>query len=119
MKSLSILPRAYVPSPSRRWKHEDEESDRFYVYILKLAGGELYVGHSRELRDRMVEHKEVMTRATLGEKPKLRYFEILPTREDAIMREREIKIMVKTDRQEIFRMLTEFHDLISEVDKSI
>jgi hypothetical protein len=43
----------------------------------------------------------------------------LSTREEAMSREHEIKFLVKNNRREIFRMITEFHALISEVDKSI
>jgi predicted GIY-YIG superfamily endonuclease len=86
---------------------------------LKLDSGELYVGQTRELKERILEHREGTTRSTAGEHPKLRYFEILPTREAAMRREHEIKVLLRNNRREIFRMITEFHALISEVDNSI
>lgn len=118
MNSVSSLQQCYTPNPSKYWRKKDEGRNKFYVYILKLDSGEFYIGQTRELRERMLEHKEGVTRSTAGEKPKLRYFEILPTREEAMLREHEIRILVKNNRREIFRMITEFRDLILEVDKS-
>ena len=118
MNSVSTPQKSYIPHPSNSWRKKDEGITKFYVYILKLDNGELYVGHTRELRERMLEHKEGITCSTAGEHPKLRYFEILPTREKAMMRESEIKFLIKNNRREIFRMITEFRDLISEIDNS-
>lgn len=119
MNSVSFLQKGYTPHPSKYWGKKDEGSKKFFVYILKLDSGELYVGQTRELRERILEHKEGITPSTAGENPKLRYFEILSTRKEAMSREHEIKYLVKNNRREIFRMITEFHALISEVDKSI
>lgn len=116
MNSVSFLQRPYTPNPPKFWRKKDEGINKFYVYILKLDRGELYVGQTRELRERILEHKEGITRSTAGEHPKLRYFEILPTREAAMVREHEIRNLLKTNRREIFRMITEFRNLISEVD---
>ena len=118
MNSVSTLKKSYIPHPSNSWIKKDEGITKFYVYILKLDNGQIYVGHTRELRERMLEHKEGVTRSTAGEHPKLRYFEILPTREKAMLREQEIKLLIKNNRREIFRMITEFRSLISEVDNS-
>jgi predicted GIY-YIG superfamily endonuclease len=119
MNSTSFLRQRYTPNPPKYWRKKDEGSNKFYVYILKLDSGELYIGQTRELRERILEHQEGTTRSTAGEHPKLRYFEILPTREAAMLREHEIRILVKNNRREIFRMITEFNALISVVDKSI
>jgi len=118
MNLVSAKQNKYVPHPSNSWRKKDEGIAKFYVYILKLDNGYLYVGHTRELRERILEHKEGASRSTAGEHPKLRYFEILPSREKAMIREHEIKILIKNNRREIFRMITEFRDLISEVDNS-
>ena len=118
MNLVSTQKSKYIPHPSNSWRKKDEGITKFYVYILKLDNGDLYVGHTRELRERMLEHKEGITRSTAGEHPKLRYFEILPSREKAMIREQEIKVLIKNNRREIFRMITEFRDLVSEVDNS-
>jgi putative endonuclease len=113
-----------IPNPQKsfnltfpdRWLKHDEGCSKFYVYILKLAHGELYVGHTRELKERLLEHKEGMTRSTAGENPKLRYFEILPTREAAIARELELQHLQKNNRRELVRLMAEFQSSMSLVD---
>ena len=102
--------------PSKFWAMRDEGVDAFYVYILKLDNGSYYVGHTRELRERMLEHKHGSTVSTAGKHPKLRYFEVLPTRETAMTREAEIEKIRKKNNREILRMITRFNDLVRELD---
>jgi len=118
MNTIAYARKPFTPKPSGKWLKKDEGYNRFYVYILKLEKGYLYVGQTRELKERILEHKEGMTPSTAGEHPKLRYFEILPTREDAQIREHEIKALLSSNRREVVRMITEFQSLISEVDKN-
>ena len=118
MNTVSIKKQVYTPHPSKYWRKRDEGADKFFVYILMLESGELYVGHTRELRERMLEHRNGITASTSGKNPKLQYFEIQPTRELAMSREHEIKKIVKHNRREIFRMISAFRELISEVDLS-
>jgi len=116
MNSLSFLQPNYIPNPVRSWIKKDRESHRFYVYILKLDNGKLYVGQTRKLLERISQHKEGQTISTAGTNPKLRYFEILPTREDAMRREHELKKLARSDNREMYKMIRTFHDLISEID---
>jgi predicted GIY-YIG superfamily endonuclease len=109
---------AYIPNPSKSWSKKDEEVNRFFVYILRLEDGRLYIGQTRELRERMLEHKDGTITSTAGKKPKLRYFEILPTRQSAMSRENELKEKIRSNRREIYRMISDFRELISEVDLS-
>jgi predicted GIY-YIG superfamily endonuclease len=117
MKAI-ITKRVYVPNPSRFWSKRDAGVNRFFVYILRLEKGELYVGHTRELRERMLEHRDGYTASTADKNPKLRYFETLPTRESAMLREDELKEVLKNNRRAIYRMISDFRELISEVDLS-
>jgi predicted GIY-YIG superfamily endonuclease len=110
MKAITAK-RVYVPNPSRFWSKRDEGVNRFFVYILRLEKGELYVGHT-------IEHRDGYTASTAGKNPKLRYFETLPTRESAILREDELKEILKNNRRAIYRMISDFRELISEVDLS-
>jgi predicted GIY-YIG superfamily endonuclease len=118
MNSTSVQKRVYTPNPSKLWGKRDEGVNKFFVYILRLESGELYIGHTRELRERMLEHRDGITASTAGGNPKLQYFEILPTRESAMLREHEIKIILKNNRREIYRMISAFRELISEVEQS-
>ena len=76
---------------SDTWAKGDKGAERFFVYILKLDDGYFYVGQTRELRERLSEHRDQKTASTAGRNPKLQYFEILPTREAAELREAELK----------------------------
>ena len=105
-----------TPKPSKAWAKKDEGVDAFYVYILKLDNGVYYVGHTRELRERMIEHRDGSIVSTAGKHPKLRYFEVLPTRETAMTREAEIEKIRKKNNREILRMITRFNDLVRELD---
>jgi predicted GIY-YIG superfamily endonuclease len=117
MKAI-IARGVYVPNPSKFWSKRDEGVNRFFVYILRLENGELYIGHTRELRERMLEHRDGNVEATEGKNPKLRYFETLPTRESAMLRENELKEILKNNRRAIYRIIGDFRELISEVDQS-
>lgn len=106
----------YIPRPSKAWRRNDEGARSFYVYILKLDDGAFYVGQTRELRERMLQHRDGKTLSTAGRNPKLQYFEILPSRESAMIREVEIRAVVKGNSREILRVVTSFRDLVDELD---
>jgi predicted GIY-YIG superfamily endonuclease len=116
MNSLSFLQQGYTPNPIKSWVKKDKGIQRFYVYILKLDSGKFYVGQTRKLLERISEHREGQTISTAGANPKLRYFEILPTRIDAMSREHELKRLARSDTREMCKMIRAFHDLISEID---
>jgi hypothetical protein len=56
--------RWFKPEYSRAWEKEDAKADRFFVYILKLDGGVFYPGQTRELRERLSEHRGGRTKST-------------------------------------------------------
>jgi putative endonuclease len=95
---------------------KDRGIHRFYVYILKLSNGKFYVGQTRKLLERISQHREGLTISTAGANPRLRYFEILPTREDAMFREHELKRLARNDNRELCKIIRTFHDIISEID---
>ena len=100
---------------SDAWIKGDKGADRFFVYILKLDNGDFYVGQARELRERLSEHRDQKVASTARRNPKLQYFEILPTREAAELREAELKRLRDSNPRQIRRMIIGFHDLIREV----
>ena len=101
---------------SKTWEKGDRGIERFYAYILKLDGPKIfYVGNTRELRERLSEHLDGTTASTKGLNPRLQYFEILPSREEAEKREAELKSLVESNEREIRRMIIRFQDLIGEV----
>ena len=102
---------------SETWEKGDEGASEFFAYILKLDGGEFYVGHTRELRERLSEHKDGDAKSTAGLNPKLVWFTTLPTRKAATEVEAELKELNKANQRAIRRMVIGFRDLVSEIDK--
>lgn len=101
---------------SQSWEKLDQQSVRFFVYILNLDGGKFYVGQTRELRERLSEHMDGKVASTKGFSPRLQYFEILPTREAAEIRESELKKFDESNPRQIRRMILGFKDLVSELN---
>ena len=78
------------PEYSAAWEAGDATARQFYVYILKLAGGTFYVGQTRELKERLSEHKDGAVSSTAGREPRLAWFHVVPTRRDAVSLEAEL-----------------------------
>lgn len=106
----------YIPNPYKAWEKEEEKEDIFYVYILNFDNGSYYIGHTRELGERILEIRNDNNISGFGKEPKLQYFEIHPNRQAAMIREAEIKEIYKNNNREISRMITCFSDLVKELD---
>ncbi len=107
----------YAVESSPKWDAEkDAGADVFYVYILRLAGGKFYVGHTRELRERLSEHKDGKTRSTKGKNPRLVWFTELRSRKEATHLEAELKEVNDRNQREIRRMVIQFEDLAGALD---
>ena len=99
------------------WAKADKEADTFFVYILKLDDQSFYVGQTRELRERLSEHRVGRVHSTAGHRFKLQYFEMLPSRKAAEMREAELMKLNNSNQRQIRRMIISFLDLIHEVEQ--
>ena len=106
----------YRTEYSPAWDKADSSANQFYVYMLKLDGGEFYAGQTRELRERLSEHRDGRVKSTQGRNPKLVWFGILPTREAAASTEVELKKLIDSNPREIRRMYLSFQDLARELD---
>ncbi len=106
--------REYSPA----WDEGDAEASVFYVYILKLEGGNYYPGQTRELRERLSEHRDGKVKSTKGKNPKLVWFGGVPTREDATSIEVVLKRLVDRNPRAIRRMVIGFKDFVNELDYS-
>ena len=80
----------YSSEHSKAWAKGDATADHFFVYILRLDGGKFYAGQTRELRERLSEHRDGQTQSTAGKNPKLVWYGMLATREQAAAREVEL-----------------------------
>ena len=65
----------------------------FYVYILRCVDGSYYVGHTDDLDKRLAAHQRGEIRGyTHSRRPiQLVFYEDSPSREDAFLRERQLK----------------------------
>jgi predicted GIY-YIG superfamily endonuclease len=65
----------------------------FWVYILECADGSYYTGHTDNLEKRMIEHEQNIIKCyTSSRLPvKLVFCSEFPTRDDAFVRELQIK----------------------------
>ena len=108
----------YKKEHSPAWDKGDAAANEFFVYILKLDGGRFYAGQTRELRERLSEHRDGNTKSTAGKNPKLIWFATLSTRDAATSAEVELKKLIDSNPREIRRMVVSFQDLIRELDYS-
>ncbi len=108
-------PSRYEPESNPKWDAADQEGDVFFIYILKLDDGKFYAGHTRELRERMGEHRDGKARSTADKNPLLVWFEPVDTREEAAEGEAYLKKLIDTNEREVRRMVNEFQDLVSLV----
>ena len=95
MAKATATNQTYSPEYSKAWEKGDATADRFFVYLLKLDGGEFYAGQTRELRARLSEHRDGGAKSTVGRNPKLVWFGMLQTREAATAAEVELKKLVE------------------------
>ena len=108
--------RWYRPEYSKAWEMKDAEADHFFVYVLRLSDGTFYAGQTRELRERLSEHRDGRVQSTAGRAPRLIWFTTVPTRDAATSMEAKLKQVVHSNPREIRRMMVWFRDLVRELD---
>ena len=106
----------YREEHSEAWAAGDADATEFYVYILKLDGGRFYAGQTRELRERLMEHRDGTTKSTAGKNPKLVWFSAVATRNQATEFEVELKMLCAKNPREIRRLVLDFKDLVKELN---
>ena len=109
-------PGRYRQEHSPAWDAGDTQATEFFVYILKLKGGTFYAGQTRELRERLMEHRDGTTRSTAGQDPKLVWFAVVTSREEATSMEVQLKKLCDRNPREIRRWVRNFQDLVQELD---
>ena len=77
----------------------------FYVYILRCADGSYYVGHTDDLQTRLAAHQRgEITGYTYSRRPvQLAFHEEFPSREDAFLRERQLKGWSRRKKEALVR----------------
>ena len=56
----------YREEHSDSWSAGDADASEFYIYVLKLNDGTFYAGQTREIRERLMEHRDGTTKTTAG-----------------------------------------------------
>ena len=107
--------RSYQVENSTAWERADANASYFYTYILRLSDGEFYVGQTRELPERLSEHRDGKVSTTKGKTPELVWFTELPSRDEAAKLEAELKQIRDRDERSIRRMIIRFQSLVREL----
>lgn len=118
VRSAAASYKWYKKEYSPAWEKGDAAASEFFVYILKLEGGSFYAGQTRELRERLSEHRDGNTMSTAGKNPKLVWFAAFPSRDAATSMEVDLKKLIDTNPREIRRLVVRFRDFIRELDYS-
>lgn len=108
----------YKEEHSESWSAGDADASEFYVYVMKLNDGTFYAGQIREIRERLMEHRDGTTKTTVGKDPKLVWFSTVSTRKQATELEVIVKKICDRNPREIRRWILKFHDLVEELDFS-
>lgn len=106
----------YEVEESPAWSLGDTRTDTFYAYLLKLKDGTFYPGQTRDLQARLMEHKDGRVKMTAGSQPRLVWFTQLSSREEAVLTEVELKLMVDQNPRKVRKLVVNFRNLLSEVD---
>ncbi|MBN2456551.1 MAG: GIY-YIG nuclease family protein [Sedimentisphaerales bacterium] len=101
------------------WVKNDEKADCFYAYVEKLSDGSYYCGSTRDLKLRVIEHRDGQTKSTAGKNPKLKYFEIWKTRKEAEDREKYLRDLDKKNHREFLRIIIRWQEIACKVDYEI
>ena len=90
----------------------------FFVYVLLMNNGRYYIGQTREIHERLHEHRNGMSYQTRGSEPKLQWFTTVATRKEAADLEAELQRLNSNPagRQEINRWVVDFKKLADELD---
>ena len=106
----------YALENAPNWESGDANATEFYVYILRLRGGQFYIGQTRELLERLSEHLDGKEQSTRGRNPRLVWFTELPSRKSATELEAELKEIRDRNEREIRRMIIRFQGATEKLD---
>ena len=111
-------PPSNVPQRDNREFAADKDADRFFVYVLLMNNGEYYIGQTREIHERLHEHRNGMSKTTRGKEPKLQWFAAVHTRKEAADLEVWLQRLNSNpaSRREINRLVVAFERLAGELD---
>ena len=76
-----------------------------FMYIVRCSDGSLYTGWTNDLTKRLQAHNDgTGAKYTKGRRPvELVYYEVFPTKEEAMKREFAIKQLTRAEKEELIR----------------
>ena len=81
---------------------------KYYVYILRTSSDTLYTGQTNNLEKRLLEHKKKSTKSAkymrYFDSFELVYLEKLPTRQQAMKREWQIKNLSRAQKEALIKL---------------
>ncbi len=102
----------YEPEYSPEWR--DQYGWGFHVYVLLLSDKSYYVGHTSDLRSRLIEHRSNQVKSTMNKNPQLAWFLEVYDRTKATYIEANIKEMRDKNPRQLIRTIHKFNDLVRE-----
>ena len=88
----------------------------FHVYVLQLRGGDFLVGYSRDLRVRLMEHRDGVIPPTAGRDPELVWFTLVESRAEAKALKVRLRRLCDDDPREMRRWVIRFQDLVRDLN---
>ncbi|MDP2729582.1 MAG: GIY-YIG nuclease family protein [Dehalococcoidales bacterium] len=98
----------YKVAYSDAWIDGYHRPDRFFVYLLEVDDGTLYIGHTRDLSKQLSEYRKQGKSTNPGKTFKLQYVQIVATEEAAELRESELRRLILTNPDQIQAMISDF-----------
>ncbi len=89
--------------------------DRYFIYVIELDDGVLYVGHTMDIHSRLSELRKKKKSSTVEHNPRLQYLEAVASAEDAEARESELKRLVQSDPSQLRAMASDFQRHMREL----
>jgi len=93
---------------SEAWVDGYMRRDRFFIYILELDDGTLYIGHTTDLRQELADYRSQKKAAKGKGTASLQYLQIVATKRAAELREAELKRLLQSNPEQIRLMIQDF-----------
>jgi predicted GIY-YIG superfamily endonuclease len=89
--------------------------DRYFIYVVELDDGVLYVGHTLDIRSQLSELRKKKRSSAAGHNHRLQYLEFAANEEDAEARESELKRLVQSEPGQVRAMASDFQRQMHEM----
>ncbi|MBI2329122.1 MAG: GIY-YIG nuclease family protein [Chloroflexi bacterium] len=111
---IPVPEKSYQVEYSDTWVDGHMRLDRFFVYIVEFDGGDLRVGHTKDIKKRLSEYRDDKKSSSSGGNPKLQYLQVIATEKAAELHEAELKRLMESNPDQIRLMISQFHHHMRE-----